>query len=188
MVVARKFTQDNLLKNSLKYSLKNSLKSEKENSNFSSKSLPSEYTVPTCDDTKQLTQLPNGRYGCAEKDECRSTTNCAYSLVPDCGETTRLVSYKMDECCSYYYCAPVLNTDCGYVTCQEQNSCGKYQQATVSLNSFNECCPEVDCVCDYNKCKYVKKPVCVSDESLVVRSSDDGCCDEFECVNKVQKV
>ena len=94
MVVARKFTLDNLLKNSLKNSLKKSLKSEKDNSNFSSKSLPSEYTVPTCDDTKQLTQLPNGRYGCAEKDECRSTTNCAYSLVPDCGETTRLVSYS----------------------------------------------------------------------------------------------
>jgi len=170
LAVARKFNQ----------------KSEK--SNQSSKSLPSEYTVPSCDETKQLTQLPNGRYGCAEKDECRSTTNCAYSLVPDCGETTRLVSYKMDECCSYYYCAPVLNTDCGYVTCQEQNKCGKYQQATVSLNSFNECCPEVDCVCDYNKCKYVKKPVCGSDESLVVRGSDDGCCDEFECVGNVQKV
>ena len=86
LVVARKFTQEN--------SLKNSFKSQKDNSNFSSKSLPSEYTVPTCDDTKQLAQLPNGRYGCAEKDECRSTTNCAYSLVPDCGETTRLVSYS----------------------------------------------------------------------------------------------
>ena len=155
---------------------------------FNNKTIVSEYVVPICNSPSQLVLLENGRYGCAEKDACRSTKSCEFSLVPDCGSTTRLVSYKMDQCCSYYYCAPILNTDCGYVTCQEQTKCGKYQQATVSLNSFNECCPEVDCVCDYNKCKYVERPDCGSDESLVVKASKDGCCDEFECVKTIQKI
>lgn len=191
--LASKSEKDSVLPSNLNLIPSNLIPSNSLPSNsLPSHSRPSEYILPTCNESEhlQLALLENGRYGCAEKDECRSTRNCEFSLVPDCGVTTRLVSYKMDQCCSYYYCAPVLNTECGYVTCQDEsnNKCGKYQQTTVSLNSFNDCCPEVDCVCDYNKCKYVKKPVCASDESLVVRSSDDGCCDEFGCVKTVQKV
>ena len=171
--------------------IENVSKNFEKSNNFLNEFLETEYHLPVCSGSQQLTLLETtGRYGCAEKDECRSTTSCEFSLVPDCGQTTRLVSYKMDQCCSYFYCAPILNTDCGYVTCQndKNNKCGKYQQETVSLNSFNDCCPEVDCVCDYNKCKYVKKPVCLEGESLVVKSSEDGCCDEYECVETVQKL
>lgn len=143
--------------------------------------------LPTCHEAENLMRLADGTYVCEQRDQCRSTEACAYSLVPGCTDGSRLVSYKMDLCCSYFYCAPFVAGDCSAVTCQASKECGTYQQPTTSLSSFTDCCPQVECVCDYNKCKRIVKPQCpLVSHSLLTKVSEDGCCDEYECVLTIQ--
>jgi hypothetical protein len=147
--------------------------------------------IPTCNqNTEQLTiDNTNNWYKCQlisdsyKNNQCKSTKQCEYALVPECESNTKLVAYPMDECCNYYYCAPsYTEPSCNPDQCSNKKTCGNYQVKTTNLDSFMECCPETECVCDYNSCP-VKPESCPNGQVLITTESEDGCCNEYECID-----
>lgn len=148
-------------------------------------------SIPICNQLNELL-VPdqiNNWYKCqskltyqSENNSCKSTTQCQYATVPNCETNTKLVAYPMDECCNYYYCAPsYTDNNCETTQCHNIKNCGKYQVKTTNLDSFMDCCPETECLCDYNLCP--NQPNCLENQVLVTRVSEDSCCNEYECLD-----
>lgn len=149
--------------------------------------LPPPAKYPTCKSNEVLSKTLNPEeFVCDDKIPCASTKTCAPVHDSDlrCDASARLVSYSIDDCCNYYYCAPFFNEKaCVNVTCDSKPKiCGRYQTSTVSLGTFAECCPQYECQCRYDSCPL--KPDC-GDKVLVNSLSEDKCCYEYECLDKI---